>query len=312
MLGIGGGNGTGIAIGITIGAGAIAAPTVSSATVNGTAFQIVFNESVNCSSGSGITFHDNSGTPSVTYSSGSGTNTLNFTLGTAVSNGDTTTFDYASGSGNIVASGSGNTALASFTGKTVTNNTPVSGPTLVAHAATSGNTTPSANTTGANLIVAAASGLLSGSNTFTDSNLNIYTAIQSVSGGTTYACQSYCYNPIVGAGHTVNFTGGSPHSAVSMMAFSGIAAAPLDKISAAGAMQPGSVTPSQNNELLVCHGAGSLNPQSIDSGFTAADNIAYHPVVNLAILAGYLIQTTAAPINPTVTNASATMIATFR
>ena len=133
----------------SVGPIAIVAPTVSSATVasNGTTFTVVFSESVNVTSSAGITFHDvtQSTTPTVTYTSGSGSSTIIFTLsGSAVSGGDTLTWDYASGTGNIVASGSGNTPLASFSAASVTNNTS-SGASVRSGSPTTGTITASSS-----------------------------------------------------------------------------------------------------------------------------------------------------------------------
>jgi hypothetical protein len=103
--------------------GEVSAPTVSSATVasNGTTFTVAFSENVNCTSAAGIAFTDVSGLP-ISYTSGTGTSTLVFTLGSTVQSGDTCTWSYSQTSGNIVASGTGHAPLASFTNASVTNN----------------------------------------------------------------------------------------------------------------------------------------------------------------------------------------------
>jgi hypothetical protein len=80
------------------------APTVSSKTVsaNGTTLTLVFSEAVTETDATGWTFTAD-GTPvTMTYSSGSGTNTLVYTLGTTVNMGQTCLISYDSGVGNCV------------------------------------------------------------------------------------------------------------------------------------------------------------------------------------------------------------------
>src|SRR5204863_2222713 len=65
--------------------------------------------------------------------------------------------------------------------------------------------------------------------------------------------------------------------------------------------QPGSVTPSQDNEVLVTGYGGDTNATTatIDSGFTVSDTFAYVGGSNMGGSAAYLIETTAGAKNPT-------------
>lgn len=180
---------------------------------------------------------------------------------------------------------------------------------LIAHATpTSGTsssvTTPARDTTGANLIVvfvADGNGVPSGTN-LTDSAGNTWTALNSHN---FVPCrQFYCQNPTTSASHTFTYANGSSFSGMSMQAFSGSTASPLDVQSANGdigvtALQPGSITPTQNDDLIVTGVAIGGNPVtfSIDSGFTVTDN---GGITGTSIANGmaYLIQGTAAAVNP--------------
>ena len=110
------------------------APTLSSADVDGTTLTLVFNKAVNVGVGGsggfdvdGATAGDNL---AATYSSGSGSNTLIFTLSAAANAGDTLNLDYVQ-PGDGIEDTSGND-LESFTDAAVTNSTggDVTAPTL--------------------------------------------------------------------------------------------------------------------------------------------------------------------------------------
>jgi len=104
----------------------VPAPVVTSMTVLGTQFVVTFQEPVTISVATGWTFTDatSSATPAVTYVSGSGASTVTFSLASTVAFNDICTASYNSASGSVFAVGAGTPPLASFTGQTVTNNTP--------------------------------------------------------------------------------------------------------------------------------------------------------------------------------------------
>jgi hypothetical protein len=146
----------------------------------------------------------------------------------------------------------------------------------------------------------AASGLFGVANTISDSLGNTWTPL-TMTTSVTDSQLFYCVNPIVGPNQT--FTNSTSYDAgIAVASFSGVAAAPLDGQSGATVvgytLQPGSVTPSGNGELVIS-GLGSWFGSSlgVSSGFTSISspgaiggNIAYQ------------IQSAATSVNPTWTS----------
>jgi hypothetical protein len=110
---------------------------------------------------------------------------------------------------------------------------------------------------------------------------------------------------------------------VCVLAFSGAAASPLDQqagtsAGASGAtVQPGSVTPTVDGEVLVAGYSGYFaDVSSIDSSFTITDQFSSSGGHHLTTAAAYKIQTAASAENPTWTlggsNINAAGIATFK
>lgn len=194
----------------------------------------------------------------------------------------------------------------------------------VAHTSTTATvngTTAAVDTTGADLLVAVITGfgISSAFVTISDSKFNTWTLIGSYQvsgGGNTNVGMYYVASPTVGSGHTFSFAGAS-FSAFLVEAWSGSTATPLDQTNQAAAAQAGSVTPTQDNELLV---AGVVpidgaSVTSIDLSFTISDNVAYAGGNNEAGAMAYLVETTATAKNPTWTVTSGTpgaFIATFK
>jgi hypothetical protein len=170
------------------------------------------------------------------------------------------------------------------------------------------------NTSGANLIVVAESWYNpEGQPTLTDSKNNTWTQIGSTQTDSTCSVALYySYAPTVGAGHTFTLTG-SNYDTIQVEAWATAGASPLDQVSGAGASQPGSVTPSQNNELITvagCTGSSAVTP-SINQSFTitnAYDRNADSMGGGLA----YIVQTTKGAVNPTWGTFDASIIATFK
>lgn len=180
---------------------------------------------------------------------------------------------------------------------------------LVATAALVGNaanaTTTAINTTGANLIVIGTSYVTAG--TISDSKGNVWTPRTVYVGVVAASVLYYCYNPIVGAGHTFTSSGGATVT-IGALAFSGSAAAPYDKENGFGspgsvsAIQPGSITPSQTKELVIGMVAwNNGGTSSIDSGFIKPSEITNVPNNSLGTALFYLIETSIVAVNPTVT-----------
>lgn len=188
-----------------------------------------------------------------------------------------------------------------------------SGPQLIANAtqqatgASTGATTAAVDTTGANLLIVHASCYGGGdAPTISDSKGNTWTARISVGGGTDARSSIwYCYGGTVGSGHTFTISGTNTYAVVYVQAWSGIAASAYDVENGANAnattIQPGSVTPSQNNVLIVSgfsENRGAFTA-TVDSGFTISNQNS--PVGGQAVggAFAYKILTAGGATNPT-------------
>lgn len=182
--------------------------------------------------------------------------------------------------------------------------------TIAGSSSSSPVTTSPIDTTGATLLVVAVACGSTGPSTITDSKGNQYLCMAPVAynSGPNFVELYYCNNPIVGTGHTFTATSsplGRAFPSIGALAFSGVAESAADVFSWADAasvssVQPGSVTPSANGELIITAAHGWLaTGLSVDSGFTAFT--AGSTANNYALGLAYLIQTTAAPIDPTWT-----------
>lgn len=181
-----------------------------------------------------------------------------------------------------------------------------------------GFTSSSIDTTGATLlVVAVADSNAAAAGTLSDSKSNTWTQILSIgSGGGTRATLYYSKPTIgVGPGHTFSITGAANVPTLSYVCYAGGSpTVPLDQSSDAGGggistIQPGSITPSRDNALVVCMLSANTTviTPSIDSGFTLL-NAKLSDGVNFegAGLA-YKIQTTPAAVNPTWTADNCTL-----
>ncbi len=186
---------------------------------------------------------------------------------------------------------------------------------LVDHTqASSGNgndvTTSGINTSGANLLVVLASVFTSGTPTVTDSvggNSNSWTSRTLYTNAAGVSLQLfYCTPTHVGSGHTFTVTATGAFPAIGVQAWSGAAASsPYDtenghsETGVANSIQPGSVTPGQDDELLVSGlGVNSNDALTPDSGFTVSDQIPKGGAGVGGAMA-YLVETTATAKNPT-------------
>lgn len=182
-------------------------------------------------------------------------------------------------------------------------------------------TTGGIDTTGANLLVAILVDYKGNpAATFTDSKGNTWTiSAESFVASDTRARMAHCVPTSVGSAHT--FTLGAAtlcYPAVCVSAFSGANATPLDQQNGNAAtgvsIQPGSVTPSTSDQMIVtglgCYGASP----SINSAFTITNTVAYVADNNYCASLAYLNSGSAQ--NPTwsATGSSgmATRIATFK
>lgn len=189
-----------------------------------------------------------------------------------------------------------------------------------------GGSSGSVDTTGADLIIIHVSQYtVPATITPSDSKGNTWTGLTVQAGGTENKSRLwYCINPTVGTGHTFTATGSNTFSCAQVAWFSGAAAAGFDQqngavaVGTATTLQTGSVTPSQNDELVVTGlSADRGNTLSINASFTITNQYPYSAGSREAGALAYLIQTTAGAVNPTwTTDVSApdmaATIATFK
>ena len=188
-----------------------------------------------------------------------------------------------------------------------------------------GGTTSAVDTTGANLIVISVACGNGASPAVSDNMGNTlnYVTIRSDSQSGLSNTLFYCSTPTVGAGHTFTVVAVNGFPAIFVQAWAGAAASSvLDQQNGAASanatsLQPGSVTPGNDNELLVTGLFYTANTVlSIDSSFTISDSAGEVGGTNYGGGMAYLVQGSAAPVNPTWTEAGsntqmATNIATF-
>lgn len=175
-------------------------------------------------------------------------------------------------------------------------------------------TTGTIDTTGATLLVAVATGTGSADPTISDSKSNSWTELtdETVPGGESVRL-FYSIPSSVGAGHTVTVDDSGHRPSVVFYSFSGThATTPFDQESAGGnnfgsTVQPGSVTPSEDNCVIVQGVAFNVNGTfSINGSYThtgdGTDYISNDGTNRHGVGGAYLIQTTATATNPTWTH----------
>lgn len=180
-------------------------------------------------------------------------------------------------------------------------------------------TTASINMTGATLIVISHTWYnVVGRSPISDSSSNSYTALNNYTAGSVLSTTLfYVASPTVTSSMT--FTAGSVGGnfpVICVAGFSGTAAStPFDVQNGGGSLgfnpvQPGSITPSVNNELVVSGygnaASGAPNTMSIDSGFTISSQTAGAAGASWGGAIAYLIQTSASAVNPTWSTTSVT------
>ena len=185
-------------------------------------------------------------------------------------------------------------------------------------------TTTGINTTGANLLIVGIACDGGANPTVTDSRGNTWTQLTSYVNGTNARVRLYYSSPSsVGTGHTFTMGGTFNYGSVNVLAFSGAkTSTPADQQNGTsgfiGSSGTGSITPTENNELIVsmisCN--GQCTPTTIDSGFTKVFEIDFASGVSYGSAIAYKIQTTAVAVNPIWTrntaNGTALTIASFK
>lgn len=170
------------------------------------------------------------------------------------------------------------------------------------------STTSAIDTTGANLLIAYANDYTGYSHSLavSDSKGNTWTALTAQDDtSSTYSRLFYCAGGTVGSGHTFSIgIGGAGNPIIAVQAWSGANVSPFDVENGSNAnartIQPGSVTPSQANSLIVCgFSEGVEAGYSINGGYTTTvtDDVGTHGNTGMAL--AYLVQTSAVATNPT-------------
>ena len=173
-----------------------------------------------------------------------------------------------------------------------------------------GITTSAIDTTGADLIVIAYCIQGSGTLSISDNKSNTYTLAEDPNpgAGVDNCVIYYCQGPTVGAGHTFSASGVN-FACMHVAAYAGSVTTPLDQKnglangSGGTSIQPGSVTPATNNQLVVTgvESASFGGTASINGGFTITTQSDFNATGHSEVAGGqaYLIQTTATAANPT-------------
>lgn len=191
----------------------------------------------------------------------------------------------------------------------------------------SGFTSGAINTTGADLIVIVGSVYNATAYTvtghLTDSASNVYTKLTQQDSTNRGIAIFYKVSPATSASHTFTVTqaGEWAFPAIAVTAWSGAytSGAPIDQqnganTGSAASLATGSVTPSQDNELVVAGWSSGATTSHSVSGYTISDQ-----TFNTGSVAGgqaYLVQTTAGATNPSIAFGStvegAVAVATFK
>lgn len=176
-----------------------------------------------------------------------------------------------------------------------------------------GGTSPNFNSIGSNLIILSIPWYIA-SPTITDNMGNTYTQALTKIDGAGVATLNIYYkkNPATSATHTVTVAG-SLYSSMTIDCFSGVDTTfGIDQISAGGnstspSVQPGSVTAGANGSLIytgACVYGGNSVGFAVNSGMTPSGQVVFNSGVCFGTFSAYLIQGTAAAINPTVSDTS--------
>lgn len=180
--------------------------------------------------------------------------------------------------------------------------------TAIGHAKVAGPdtiTTTGFNSTGANFLTAGVTQLIGATCTLSDSKSSTWTALTTRVGVSNQQVRIYYAKNITGgAAHTATLTGTGCYATLTFAAWSGVhTTAPFDQESGQGGTfnspaQPGSITPSQNNALVVS--AMSWEQTKVIASVTGMTILDQQDWVNNTNYGGaqaYVIQTTAAAIN---------------
>lgn len=179
----------------------------------------------------------------------------------------------------------------------------------IAQPGSGGGTTSGIDTTGADLIVFGACTFSGADDIDSDSEGNTWTPLNNVGPDNDINVRSnYVVSPNVGASHTFTYTESNSFPTLIPTAWSGVDTADALEAQAAGAqnngvesIQPGSITPANDGVLILTFISFENDPGniSVDSGFTILESLPGAGGVAVAGAVAYLIQSSAASVNPT-------------
>lgn len=165
-------------------------------------------------------------------------------------------------------------------------------------------TSPPVDTTGCDIIWLVQANI-NGAPNVLDSEGNSWSSAALGATANIYCQIFYCQNPITSTMHV--FTANTPAigTALAMLGASGSVSSPFDQVSGANndsttSQQPGSVTPTEDYEILIL-GVSESDDGTVDSGFTIAEQVSPWAGNNVGVALAYKIQTTAGAENPTWT-----------
>lgn len=176
---------------------------------------------------------------------------------------------------------------------------------LLAHTSNQGNGTVAmtVNTTGATLIVVLTAYYGPAGFSISDNASNAWTlgAHSDTTAGIVLRAD-YVANPVVGNGHLFNIN--ATQASVMVLAYQGTGTTTADKTSVnsiagtVSSIQPGAITPSANDSVVVAGCTSGHNINSIDSGFTIEENLPSVVGSFFALAGADLLKSGSSALNP--------------
>lgn len=187
-------------------------------------------------------------------------------------------------------------------------------------------TTGNLNTTGADILVVAVTDYsVVALGSVSDNKGNTWTQLTTQAGTIARCTLWYAVNPTVGSNHTFTYTAGSTvYPTIYVQAWSGSdLTSPFDvqngsKDSGSTTIQPGSITPNNANSLIITavNFWTNTNAPTINSSMTVDDTAVYSAGAEFGGGIAYIVQGSAAAINPTwsanISGGNAAVIAAFK
>jgi hypothetical protein len=224
------------------------------------------------------------------------------------------TVDFGTCTGGTITTDGAYTVHTFTSSGTFTPAAPTPGYALVSSVGGTG-TTSAIDTSGADLLVAYMS--YDSGATFSDSKGNTWTALtaRSHNGSDSFGRFYYVENPTVGTGHT--FSSSQSFASVFVQAWYGsLSPTAYDQetgstASSTTSQQPGSLTPTEDNSLLVFAVAngGNASAHSVNSGFTISNTVTAVTGLRYGGSMAYKVQGTKAAENPTYSWTGSTTVA---